>query len=249
MKMRHCSQFRSSAIVLASLLPTLCLAQTAPNRSRVNVIHVKPDMVNEFIELEKNEVVPALKKGGAKSRTVYRTTTFGPGFEFVVVTPFQKFSEFDGDSAQLKALGAAANAKLTDKLRKTIVSVDSYLITQAPDLSNTIQNSKPPAMIVTTRYRVSPGKMQDFETLIKNEVVPGFKKAKMALNTNHRGMGANPNDVTFTSPMTKYAEMDLGSAAVRALGQDTVTKLGPKVTALATNVETVVRTREADLSF
>jgi hypothetical protein len=100
--------------VLAGLLPALCPAQSAPNRSRVNVIHVKPDMVDEFINIEKNEVVPALKKGGQKSRTVYRTTTFGNAFEFVVITPFQKYSEFDGDSAQLKALGAA-NARLGDK--------------------------------------------------------------------------------------------------------------------------------------
>jgi hypothetical protein len=71
----------------------------------------------------------------------------------------------------------------------------------------------------------------------------------MGLNTNHRGMGANPNDVTFTSPMAKYAELDLGSAAVRAMGQDAVTKLGPKVSALATSIDTVVRTRVADLSF
>jgi hypothetical protein len=206
-------------------------------------------MLNEFIDLEKNEVVPALKKGGTKSRTVYQAALFGDSFEFAIVTPFERFAEFDGDEAQFKALGATGSARLGEKLRKCILDADSFLITRADDLSNLMTGTTSPAMIVIARYRVAPGRMQEFESLIKTEVLPGFRKAKMALTVNHRGMGANPNDITFTPFMTKYAEMDLGSPPVRALGQETVTKLGPRVAALATNIDTVIRRRVPDLSF
>jgi hypothetical protein len=55
--------------------------------------------INEFLDIEKNEVVPALKKGGEKSRALYQTTLFGDTFEFAAVTPLSKFADFDGDLA------------------------------------------------------------------------------------------------------------------------------------------------------
>jgi hypothetical protein len=247
---RFVSNLCTGTLVLASSLANLCFAQTPTGqKSRVQVIRVKPEMLDEFVDLQKNEVVPALKKGGTKTRTVYQTALFGNATEFAIVTPFDKFAEFDGESPQLKALGATANARLGEKIRKCVQSADSFLITQEVDLSNNFQTSTPPPMIVTTRIRVAPGKMQDFENLVKNEITPGFKKEKLAFVVNRRGTGANPNDISFTTPLARYAEMDLGSAAVRALGQDTVTKLGPRFNAVATIIETVVRRRVPELSF
>ena len=193
MTRRFVSHFCVGRLLLACGISTLCLAQSqTPQRSRVQMVRIKPDMLNEFIDLEKNEVVPALKKGGTKSRTVYQTAIFGNGFEFAIVTPFERFAEFDGDEAQFKALGATASARLGEKLRKCILDADSFLITRADDLSNLMVAATPPQMIVTARYRVAPGRMQEFETLIKADVLPGFRKAKMVLTVNHRGMGGEP---------------------------------------------------------
>ncbi len=104
-------------------------------------------------------------------------------------------------------------------------------------------------MITTTRFRVAPGKMQDFENLIRTDVLPGFKKNGIALSINRRGLGTNGNDVTATSPVSKFADLDAGSAAMRALGQEGLTKVGAKLPGTAATLETVVRTRVADLSF
>lgn len=215
----------------------------------MTIIHLKPEMVNEFLDIEKNEVVPALKKGGQKSRTVYSTTLFGDGFEYVVVTPLSKFAELDGDGAQLKALGAAANQKLGEKLRRCIESANSFLSTQMADLSNPIQGGAPAARETVTRFRVAPGKAQDFENLVKTDILPGFKKSKIDLTVSRRGLGTNGNDFVLISRFNKFAEMDAGSAAVRALGQDAVTKLGAKFPGIANILETTVKTRVADLSF
>ena len=54
-------------VALALGWSTQCHAQSpAPARSRVQIIHVKPEMVNEFLDIEKNEVVPAFKEGWAE---------------------------------------------------------------------------------------------------------------------------------------------------------------------------------------
>ena len=54
----------ASSVLLASALSMQCMAQSGtPLTARVVTTHVKPDMLNEWLDLEKNEVVPALKKG------------------------------------------------------------------------------------------------------------------------------------------------------------------------------------------
>jgi hypothetical protein len=253
MQTRLAFQRSAIAAVVAFGLPTLCLAQAAgkqpaPNRSRVQQVHVKPDMVNEWLDLQKNEVVPALKKGGTKTRTVYQTN-IGNGFEFLIVTPFAKFAEFDADGAQVKALGQTAAARLAEKLRKCTDSNANWILTELTSISNIIPNSPPPAKIVSTRIRIAPGRMQDFQNLVKTDILPAFQKAKLSNTISNRGMGANPNDVVVTSPLSKYAELDAPSPLERALGQEGLAKLLPKTIGLLTVIETIVRTRVADLSF
>ena len=239
-----------AAALLAVSLSTLCIAQNAPapNRSRVQMVRVKPDMLNEWIDLQKNEVVPALKKGGQTTRTVYQTN-IGNAFEFLIVTPFTKYAEFDGDGAQAKALGAVANARLGEKQRKCLESAANWILTQMTPLSNITAGSPPPAKIISTRIRLGPGKMDDFQNLIKSDVLPAYKKVKVDLTVSIRGFGANPNDVILTSPIGKYSDLDLQNPLVRALGQEGLAKLLPRFMGVGTPIETVVRTRVADLSF
>src|SRR6266852_6116874 len=128
-----------SLAALAVSLPVLCQAQSgsgpAPVRVRTQIVRVKPDMVNEWIDLQKNEVVPALKKGGVANRTVYATGLFGNAFEYTIVQPMGKFAEFDSPGAQAKALGPQANARLAEKLRRCVESTNSFMATQVDDLS------------------------------------------------------------------------------------------------------------------
>src|SRR5437667_2486071 len=149
MQVKFAFQRSAAVAVVAFGLPALSLAQSAgkqpaPNRSRVQQVHVKPDMVNEWLDLQRHEVVPALKKGGTKARTVYQTN-IGPGFEFLIVTPFAKYAEFDADGAQVKALGEAAAARLAEKLRKCMDSNSNWIITELTSISNIIPTSAPPA--------------------------------------------------------------------------------------------------------
>jgi len=236
---------------LAVSLSIPCLAQPAasgPTMSRVQLVHVKLDMLNDWTDLQKNEVVPALKKGGTRSRTVYQTN-MGNGAEFLIVTPFNKFAEFDADGAQLKALGAAANGRLVEKLRKTTDNNSNWIITQLAALSTVNVNSLNAAKIVSVRLRLAPGKMDEFQNLFKAEMLPAYKKVKADVTVTVRSLGANPNDVTITSPIAKYADLDKGPPVVQALGPDGAAKLAQKFTGTGTIVEIVVRTRLADLSF
>jgi len=243
------ARFGIGAMALVVAVPALCLAQMAPAppaMSRVTVTQVRPDMLNEWLDLQKNEVVPALKKAGAKTRTVYSSGLFGKAGEYVIITPIEKYADFDAGNPLIKALGADGAARLGEKLRKCTVGSHSYAIARQADLSNA---TTPPPIIVSTRIRIAPGKFTDFQNLVKTEVLPIYKAANVSLTVSSRSLGANPTDVTLSSGMNKYADLDAGSPLLQKLGPEGVAKLLAKFTGISTVIEQVVRARVADLSF
>jgi hypothetical protein len=214
----------------------------------VTITKVKPEMLNEWLDLEKNEVIPAQKKAEVKSQTVYATTLFGDGFEYTTITPFEKYADFDGQAPVVKTLGAAGAARLGEKIRKCIVSTTSFVITGQTDLSNMPEGATL-NRIATTRVRAAPGRMEDFLNLIKTDVTPAYKRAKITLVVTRRGIGANGNDISFSVPMENYAELDGPPSLVKALGQEGLAKFAAKFTGMGVVLETIVRTRVPDLSF
>src|SRR5436853_7658967 len=96
----------ASAALLALCLSTVCLAQTAapPAHQRVIIVHVKPDMQTEWFDLQKNELMPAQKKGSLASRTTYQTM-YGNIYEYVTVTRLSKYAEFDEQTPLRRSLG------------------------------------------------------------------------------------------------------------------------------------------------
>src|SRR6202040_2850074 len=102
---------------------------------------------------------------------------FGNAYEYVLVTPMEKFADFDGGVGPLiKALGETPAARLNEKLRRCTESAQSFMSTRLDALSNPSENPEPPRFITSLRLRVAPGKMQEFENLVKTEVLPVFKK-------------------------------------------------------------------------
>jgi hypothetical protein len=242
---------RLGVFVVGVLLgvPSLGRAQmpAAPATFRVTVTQIKADMLEEWLALQKNELVPALKKGGVKARTVYSSGLFGTAGEYVAISPVEKFADFDNPNPQTRALGASAAAALAVKLRKCVASQHSYLITRLEDLGNTA--ATPPNFIVSTRVRIPIGKMAEFQNIVKTEITPIYKKANANLTVSQRGIGGNPGDITISYGINKMAEMDGGSLLVKQLGQDGFLKLAAKITALGPVIEQVLRARVNDLSF
>jgi len=239
----------SGAILLALNLSTLCNAQAAPGTlSRLTITHVKPDMVNEWINIQK-ESIPALKKGGVKTRTVFQTAIFGNSYEYVTVTPFDSYAEFDNPNPLARALEPAEAARRGEMLRKCIVSQNSFSQTRLTDISNLVDNDAPPPIIVSARFRIAPGRMQDFESLVKSDILPVYKKAKIRFTVNRRGPGTNTADVTMVTYYSKFADLDGGPVLVKQLGQAGADKVNAKFTGIRTMIEVVARRRVADLSF
>jgi len=223
-----------------------CLAQPAPTTYRVAVSHVKLDMLNEWLDLEKNELVPALKKGGVSTQSVF-ATAFGTTGEYVIIRPLDKYADLDGPSLLVKALGQAGADRLVARVRRCLESQTVYTQTRMVDISNVV--TPPPEVIVSVRYRITPGKMDDFRALVKSDLLPVYKKAKVQFVVNQRGPGANVNDVTMSTGFQKFAEMDGGTFPTRQLGAEGAAALNAKFRPMRTLVEMVVRHRVDELSW
>lgn len=216
--------------------------------SRVTIMHVKPDMANEWRELMKADI-PSLKKGGQKSRTVYITSIFGNTFEYVIVNPIENFADFDGKSPLAKALEPAALANHGEMNRKCIESTTSFMSTRRDDISNLVQSDAIPPILVNARYRIAPGKMQEFINLMKSDVLPVYKKAGVRLYVLQRGPGTNPNDVTVSTYYKSFADWGGQPFLTKQLGAEAAAKVNAKFIGVRTLIEVVVRRRVDELSF
>lgn len=247
-------------VVAAAALPAPAAAQTpvasvspaVPNTTRfqVVVVRLKPDMVNEWIDLQKNEVVPAQKKAGVTSRTVW-STAVGNSFEYSIVVPFEKFAVMDGPGPLVRALGAEAAARLNAKIRKCIEVQRTYMANRVNDLTIPAGDALVSRMVVR---RVQQGKTQEALAHYRTDVFPALKKAKeqgkiAGSQVSVRGMGAQSNEIVTTEFYNKFADLDAGSPVLAVVGAEANAAINAKGTALATNVQTVLRRRVADLSF
>jgi hypothetical protein len=238
-----------SALLLALGVSTLCHAQTAAGpMSRVTITHVKPDMVNEWIALQKEANVAA-KKGGAKTRTVIQTSIFGNSFEYVSVSPIENFAQFDGQSPLAKGLEPAALARHNGMLSKCVESSTSFMSTRRDEISNLILNDAIPPILVSVRYRIAPGKMQEFVNLMKSDILPVYKKAGVRMTVAQRGVGTNPSDVTVGSNYKSFADYGGQTLLTKQLGAEAAAKVNAKFTGIRTVIEVVVRRRVDELSF
>lgn len=256
--MRRRLRYLSAPLVIAGSLfvthPASLAAQAAPagvpGRSYATVIRLKPDMVTEWENLQRAEVIPALKKGGQASRTVVRTQV-GNAFEYVVFTPFPLWSAFDGDNPMVRALGADGAAALNAKLRRSILQQSSYMVIRNDSLSIPSADA---LVWRTTVRRFVEGKRGDYETMVRGEILPAMQKAKgMGKLAGYlfsvRGAGAAANEFAETEQFAKFADIDAGNPLAQTLGGTELAALNTKRAALATTVQVVVRRRVADLSF
>ena len=110
----------------------------APTQSwhSISIVRVKPDMVTEWQDLQKNVVNKALRKAGVKERGVFETAVFGNSYEYVIISPIASFAQYDEPMSPLrKALGDDAWRDYVAKSRRCIVSVQTFADLERPDLS------------------------------------------------------------------------------------------------------------------
>jgi hypothetical protein len=237
---------RSTLLAAGVTVLTAASLHAQSTRSYVQVVRLKPDMVTEWLNLQRTEVIPAQKKAGVTSRTTL-VTSVGESFEYLIITPFPEWSAMDGDSPLVKALGAEGAAQLNAKLRRCILVQSNYMVNRQDSLS--IPAADAPVWNTVIR-EFAPGKQAEYLAFYKREVLPALQKAKAAgkiagSTLATRGRGAPAGEFVEVTLFSKFGDMQ----GANPLGAEVAAQLAQKSAALATTKMTVVRRRLADLSY
>jgi hypothetical protein len=102
---------------------------------RVLVTDVRPDKIGDYLDLMKNEILPAVKKGGVKDYT-FASRRFGaPNTQFISVAGMNSWADFDGEFGAEKGLGKEGYKALVAKVRMLITSSQYDVYRFESDLS------------------------------------------------------------------------------------------------------------------
>ena len=164
-------------------------AATPPARAsdwiRIDTVQVKPEMWNQYREIERDEVIPALRKAGVPSRAAWRTAEFGTTYEIVLVRPVPDFADYDGGDALTKGMGAREAERLRERIRRCLVSRESAALLVRSDLG--AGEIGRPFAVVTT-LTVAPGRNEDYEAFLR-ETLPQVRKAGVIYGAYQRVYG------------------------------------------------------------
>ncbi|HEX4946413.1 MAG TPA: hypothetical protein VFZ34_07120 [Blastocatellia bacterium] len=207
-------------IVFATLFllvsSTLAQNQTPPtslqNLYLVTEVRVQQGMGQEYLELMKNEDLPALKKGGAKQRNAFTKSIFGELGGYIFIQPIESLKQLDEPGGpRIKALGAEGARALNQKRTRLTDSTRNYLVQLRPDLSaNVPKPDTPPAKgAFAIRLTIAPGRTAEYESYVKNDVLPILQKAyPKGVLTAKVLLGGDGNEYRVLALVDSFEELE-----------------------------------------
>jgi hypothetical protein len=242
----------ASAFAAALVATAITSFGQMPAPAMVNVVHyrVKVDHLQEFEEVEK-QIGGSYKKAAPTDqfRIVYRAIA-GNTMDFEVFTPLSKFADRDADNPYNKIATEQERATRTARLSQYLESVQTTIDKPLADLTiNTPGVQFPPAYMHGIRVRVRMGGGHDFEGVIKNELIPAFKKAEVKMLLARRIEFGGVGDYQFSEGFEKWAEMDNPDTVPKTMGAEAYRKMMDKLNQLVTLREDTVWRYQADMSY
>jgi hypothetical protein len=228
-------------------------ATAAPQRHwyTVNIVAVRPESVNDFIEFQKTQTIPMLQRGGVKNRDVWQGgAPFGDANTYAFVTPIDKFADYDLEPRALRVLGTEAGRAYQEKNRRMIVSSRQFAVQDRAELSVVPNASFKPKAGILTLTTVVAGHADAYEAYVKNDLLPVLKRGNVGgYLVSHTTFGGDANEYASMQLLDSYAEIDKGPLARRVLGQqasqELLAKAAPHIAALRRELLRYV----PDLSF
>lgn len=239
------------ALAAAAVLPLA--AQTAPPASRLlqlTVLTLKPGMAQAYIDLQKAEVIPALKKAGQTRRDTWRTAVFGDTFEVAHVTEISRLDQYDSPAPLRQALGEAAFTAYLAKASPLITAQRTYALRARPDLSYMADPAAQPKMAILTQVDVKADSLLKFESFIKGEWLAALKKGggKYYAVSQVLYGGSTTQYMTLVG-VDSFAEIGKGHPVTVALGDEGLVKLMATSGGFANKIERTIIRLDPDLSF
>ena len=241
----------SAALVVGVLLipgvTSVTLAQDGASWMRVDYLQVLPRELDEFIELQLEEVNPALQRAGVPWRSAWRTAEFGNTYERLFVTPLESLAELDFGGPLARVLEPERLARIRDRVRRTLSSRQSYAVRYRADLSVESDDVSGLSLAWITNVQVAPGRNPDWEAFLR-ENTPQFRGADVVFGIYERVFGPGPSVWQIVENHASFAELDRPTILQRTFGER-ADEVAARLTDVVLSVERTVLRYDPELSF
>ncbi len=253
--MRHTLQLLVCALIVVGSLHAGKLHAQAPPPARVTHLlvtryNLEPDHVSQWLQLEREQVLPALKKAGVQHQAVYETV-LGDAPEYTVVRTLAGFEEFDGPDPLVRALGAAGAGRLEDALAACTRSIHRSVENRQEEFFLDPGNAQ---VQYASKYRAMPGKSSAYMEFFRTEMMPVLRKAKdngtfAGIDVTVSAHGGEWGLITLDMYYTTFAPLDGEPPVAKTLGPEGTRVLLAKGAGLITPLEWIVRRRVLELTY
>ena len=239
------------ALVAGTLLvpgaPSVARAQDQDSWMRVDVLQVLPRELDDFIELQLEEVNPALQRAGVPWRSAWRTAEFGNTYERLFVTPVESLADLDYGGPLARVLDPDRLERIRDRVRRTLSSRQSYAVRYRPELSVESDDVSGLSLAWTTTIQVAPGRIADWETFLR-ENLPQFRGADVVFGVYERVFGPGPAVWQIVENHASFSELDRPTILQRTFGER-ADEVASRLAGVLLSVERSVLRYDPELSF
>ena len=214
---------------------------------RVDVVQVVPEKLDEYIELQLEEVNPGLQRAGVPWRSAWRTAEFGQTYQRVFVAPIENLTDYDSGGPLARALEPDRLQLLLDRLRRCTVSRESYAVRYRADLSIEAEDVGEMFLARVTALEIAPGRTAEWEAFLE-EHLPQFRGADVVFGIYQHVFGPGPPIWQIVENHSSFAELNQPSIIARTFG-DQASEVAASFAGVLTSIERTVLRYDTELSY
>ena len=235
------------AVLLVSGVTPATRAQETMPWMRVDIMEVVPDQLDEFIEVQLEQVNPALRRAGVQWRSAWRTAEFGNQYERMFVTPMDDLAELDRGGPLAFALDRRDLERMDERVRRTISGHRTYALRYRPELSVESPNAGGLSLAWITTLEVAPGRLADWQAFMR-ERLPQFRGDNVVFGMYERYLGSGAAVWQLVENHSSFTELNNPTIMQRALGART-SDTAAGLAGVVLSVERTVLRYDPELSF
>jgi len=208
-------------------------ATQSPKRAwfAVNVVTIKRGSDTAWRDFQKTQTIPMQQKGGVKQRDTWQSgAPFGDGATYAIVTPIEKFEDYDKPQLAARTLSGEALRAYQEKNASLTVSNHMFAVQDRAELSVAPASMAKIRGAILTDLTVLPGHAPQYEAYVKNDLLPVLKKGNVGgYSVSVTIFGGKAGEYHAVQYFESYGEIDKGPIPTRVLGQTGAQALNAKL--------------------
>jgi hypothetical protein len=217
--------------------------------NEVRVVRVKGDRIGEFEGLLK-ELASVMSEQDAPGFNVWQVA-FGEQNTYHIVSQLESLGAL-ADMAENPPMEPQQWANWVNRIESTMDSHELAIAQIHPDLSIMPQpqaGAEPPELLILMSQTLLPGKRQEYETWLRDEMLPALKESDiMGVVSNETAFGSEDRTWVFAVPVESWAALDEPMPLYRSMGPQAAEELMARGDSMVDRSETIVLRTRTDLS-